>query len=514
MNKPSSCIQEAEKLLNESPNDPDAYMWLALAHKMEETNATSMMADGLMNDMSGVFGAISMHFSSNDFNIAKTLNRRNIATSSLREVVRINSSEDLEKVVDMNRIFKIKLILLVSPGAYSVPQLWLETLDNVFVVGEMSGPKPTFVLSCHTRHISFRNVFINIHFKLEHSQLTLNLLKDPVLFFQCSFQSKSPRAARDSDEYNKAWEEHMEKIQEFRSLSPEELEKRTITKEERATNAKLDMKLNGWNVDPACPAVALIKGLCVMINCEFFDCMGAGALVVQDDQSRESHLYMKGCTMRNCGCAGAEAREKGNLILDNCSITESRQGVLIWISARTAVIRGCDINNNKGEGILMSDSNLLYDNPMRLILEGSHIHHNQIGVSLSHVRSVDVRNNQIFSNRSWGIFLRNSNVTIIQQNNIFRNDCGGIRVCLNRFEETVVMKNQIHDHTGPDLLQTVFFSESQNKQVSDHNKQIRKWWETGCLLVNGTLVGPTKDRHVLARRHLQLIGTRQRHIKK
>ena len=50
-------------------------------------------------------------------------------------------------------------------------------------------------------------------------------------------------------------------------------------------------------------------------------------------------------------------------------------------------------------------------------------------------------------------------MTVIDSNEIFRNDCGGIRISFNRFEDTIVMRNSIHDHTGPDIVQTVFISE-------------------------------------------------------
>ena len=42
---------------------------------------------------------------------------------------------------------------------------------------------------------------------------------------------------------------------------------------------------------------------------------------------------------------------------------------------------------------------------------------------------------------------------------MFQNDCGGVRICLNKSEDTYVLKNRIHDHTGPDFVQTVLFLE-------------------------------------------------------
>ena len=222
-----------------------------------------------------------------------------------------------------------------------------------------------------------------------------------------------------------------------------------------------------------------------MVQCAMLDCLGAGALVLWPDHQTgivtPPWLYMKDCTMRNCGFAGAEAREEGNLVLDNCSISDCSQGVLVWMDAHNVSVRKSSIYNSKAEGIIVQDPDLNYNNDMRVVLEGNRIHHNQIGISLSHVRSADIHGNLIFSNRSWGIFLRNSNVSTIQNNDVFRNDCGGIRICLNRFDRTVVMKNHIHDHTGPGLCQTSFFSESQNQQLQELHTKISRYYAKGRI---------------------------------
>ena len=70
--------------------------------------------------------------------------------------------------------------------------------------------------------------------------------------------------------------------------------------------------------------------------------------------------------------------------------------------------------------------------------------------------------------------MRNSNVATIRGNDVFRNDCGGIRVCFNRFGNTVVMKNLIHDHTGPDFVQTVFKSEGEQQMTPFFNKEANR----------------------------------------
>ena len=87
----------------------------------------------------------------------------------------------------------------------------------------------------------------------------------------------------------------------------------------------------------------------------------------------------------------------------------------------------------------MADGYESYDNSTRLVLEDTHVHHNQIGISLEWVRSVSIQKCQVFLNKSWGIYMRNSNVATIRGNDVFRNDCGGIRVCFNRFGHSVVM---------------------------------------------------------------------------
>jgi hypothetical protein len=63
-------------------------------------------------------------------------------------------------------------------------------------------------------------------------------------------------------------------------------------------------------------------------------------------------------------------------------------------------------------------------------------------------------------NTSWGVFLRNIKVAVVSGNDIHRNYCGSIRLCINRFDSTLIRNNVIHDHTGPHLVQTSLFSES------------------------------------------------------
>ena len=56
MNTNNKCIKQAENILKENPDDPKAYMWLALAYNKEENdNCTSKHPDVIQidNDLHG-----------------------------------------------------------------------------------------------------------------------------------------------------------------------------------------------------------------------------------------------------------------------------------------------------------------------------------------------------------------------------------------------------------------------------------------------------------------------------
>ena len=182
-----------------------------------------------------------------------------------------------------------------------------------------------------------------------------------------------------------------------------------------------------------------------MVRCEMSNAAAGGALVDnRPGQVMELLLYMKSCVISNCRLAGVEVRQYGNLILEDCDIHRNSKGVLAWMSASNVMIKGCRIYDNRDEGVLATDENWSFDNHMNIIIEENNIHHNQIGLSLEYVKRLSVQSNRVFSNRSWGVYLRTSNVTSIRANDIFKNDCGGIRVTLNRFHYTTAYCSNSH----------------------------------------------------------------------
>ena len=486
------CISQAHNILSDWPEDSIAYRWIALSHKKEAEREEDEHGRSLRTELSSIYGALSWTFSGRNADTAEALKTENISFSNDIVTV-VPSSLWLQKALEDSRsvLYKrsgVRNVIVLKPGVYQFhPSLWA-LMDNVCLIGEPTedNQKPTILMETPTPSVHFKNTFINIHFKISAGQLTIGSQNGTCLFLDCTFVSNSPYLTEeDVAGVRERWEMLSKKEKELRDLSVEEWEQRRMAEDERKEEKDYQWKAARGRKMNAHPAIVVTRGVCVMVQCAMLDCLGAGALVLWPDNQTgivtPPWLYMKGCTMRNCGFAGAEAREEGNLVLENCKISDCSQGILVWMDAHNVIVRKSSIYNSKAEGVIVTDPSMNYNNNMRVVFEQNYIHHNQIGLSLSHARSVDIRGNLIFSNKSWGIFLRNSNVSTIQSNNIFRNDCGGIRICLNRFDRTIVMKNHIHDHTGPGLCQTSFFSESQNQLLHVCKTRIARWYADGRI---------------------------------
>ena len=154
----------------------------------------------------------------------------------------------------------------------------------------------------------------------------------------------------------------------------------------------------------------LVSGTCALIECEVVESLGAGVLVTtrKNDRDQGPLLCMARSKVHNCDFGGIEARAGGNLTVQDCEVYDNRQGVFIWNplpkDKMKVKLNGCTIFNNDREGVLASCYD--YANNVSVQLEGCRIHHNQIGASLAFFKEYSVKNNTIFSNGSWGIFLR------------------------------------------------------------------------------------------------------------
>ena len=218
------------------------------------------------------------------------------------------------------------------------------------------------------------------------------------------------------------------------------------------------------------PALVICKGLCLLYNCRVTKSLGTGILSALNGHQPEAGeplpvVYLKNSSISNCGNhPGVEVRTFGSAFLDNCNLFDNLQGISSHHFPKNIVLRNCNVFNNKLEGVLVNEM-LTYDNEIYANLENCNIHHNQLGISIGYPKSVSLRNNSIHSNRSWGIALRNAKIAFLSQNDVFRNECGGIRITFNRFYQTLLARNQIHDHTGPDVMQTRYYNETQEDQM-------------------------------------------------
>ena len=108
------------------------------------------------------------------------------------KVIPVSSDEELGNALiesGRNRILRATMqhgerhIILVQAGVYKVnPKVWPRMLRSV-LVGDMSGTKPTFLIENYTAAMVAKNMFVNIHFKVENGGIEINLLLESPLLF-------------------------------------------------------------------------------------------------------------------------------------------------------------------------------------------------------------------------------------------------------------------------------------------------------------------------------------------
>ena len=218
----------------------------------------------------------------------------------------------------------------------------------------------------------------------------------------------------------------------------------------------------------ACPAIVVLRGLCLLLDSEITYSLGAGVLStygvspgVPEEGSQLPMAYLENCKISSCGFSGVEVRQYGEAIVKDCQISGCGKGMMIWSFPSKVLIQNSKIYNNLYEGIHTTSESQNYDSNIDLEVFNSEIHHNQLGLSLEFSGKINVQKSVIHNNRSWAVALRNSVVAFFGENELFRNECGGFKVMLNRFNQTVFMRNKIHHHTGPDIVQTRYYSEAQ-----------------------------------------------------
>ena len=129
---------------------------------------------------------------------------------------------------------------MMAPGTYRLkPEIW-QSIFSCVIVGNFSGPKPVFALdNGHGTNINFQNIFINLHFKVENTEINI-VMQDSdniVLFLQCKFESNSPMDPTDPAKLKKV-EKELVAFMNFKDVTDEEQEAKKLTDEEKELKLK------------------------------------------------------------------------------------------------------------------------------------------------------------------------------------------------------------------------------------------------------------------------------------
>ncbi|WAR07943.1 STIP1-like protein [Mya arenaria] len=199
-------------------------------------------------------------------------------------------------------------------------------------------------------------------------------------------------------------------------------------------------------------------------------------------------VYLKKCKLFRCGGGGALSDGKGSLMnLQNCQIMKMHNMGVEARNGGLAEVIGCEIRHNQSHGIAIGpmgrgfvSGNTISDNGQEGIWAGGILLMSRDGETTA--GSTDpsggsictiteniicnngmsgisfdggvytVRGNRIFDNWLWGIMAKSRSSVNIENNDIFKNKCGGIRIGVNYSAVVFVDGNTIRDHTGPGIF--------------------------------------------------------------
>jgi parallel beta-helix repeat protein len=187
-------------------------------------------------------------------------------------------------------------------------------------------------------------------------------------------------------------------------------------------------------------------------------CVGPGNMVVVD------------CSLCNNGEVGLVVFDGGTLIVKSSRMYNNRvHGCQIEREASKCVVVNCDIHHNDRQGISIDCSKDVR------IIRNNVFGNNDCGLSMIS-SEVDIRENNIFDNRLWGIWSMGNSWCNISMNRVFRNKAGGVRVGYRaagkEFSPSVVKLNKIYDNIGPGFLDNVNKCEVDGR--SSNNVDLRK----------------------------------------
>ncbi|WAR07802.1 HSOP1-like protein [Mya arenaria] len=206
--------------------------------------------------------------------------------------------------------------------------------------------------------------------------------------------------------------------------------------------------------------VARNGGQVYLKKCKLIRCGGGGALSI----GKGSLMNVQNCLIMKMHNMGVEARNGGLAEVIECEIRHNQShGIAIGPEGR-GYISGNTISDNGQEGIWAGGVLLLnYDGKptaastdpsggsICTITENIICNNGKSGISFDG-GIYTVRGNRIFDNWLWGLMAKSRSSVNIENNDIFKNKCGGIRIGVNYSAVVFVDGNTIRDHTGPGIF--------------------------------------------------------------
>ena len=180
-------------------------------------------------------------------------------------------------------------------------------------------------------------------------------------------------------------------------------------------------------------------------QCNFTSIHGSGLVCVG-----QCNAVAVECSFCNNEIAGVYVSQGATLLAKRCYIYGNCNGLDIEKEVSKCAAINCDIHHNCDMGILVLDSKNV------TLIRNSIFGNDEGGIFIAN-SEVDIKENNIFDNGSWGIWSQSNSWCNILMNRVFRNSAGGVRVGFRAtlFYPSVIEMNKIYDNTGPGFVENI-----------------------------------------------------------
>ena len=274
-----------------------------------------------------------------------------------------------------------------------------------------------------------------------------------------------------------------------------------------------------------------VLGTATMFKCEVCNSKGGGIIV---------HGYNSSASVIRCQITGNGSKplyssgirviDDGILVVHECVVHGNTEGIHIYGSphsnmAKEAKVTGCEIYDNKYEGIIVAGAS---HSSTAVDIHDNKIYHNgRYGVRVSDsVNEIVFQTNKVFENFWWGVWVQCNSGGYYVRNEICNNKMGGVRVGKQSPGKTpcVLENNVIHDNCGPAFheglrffegysfpsdLRTLFISQNLNKYKSIADPALTSQLE---ICVPNTVATQFNSNNICSnnekQKHVQMAGSK------